>query len=81
MTEQEIYQKINDIFQQVFDDDEITVTPETVADDIDEWDSLMHITLLVSIEKEFAFKWKSSEIEKLANVGEMVVIIKEKIEG
>jgi acyl carrier protein len=78
MTEQDIYDKLNDIFQQVFDDDEIIVKSETVADDIEEWDSLMHITLVVSIEKEFSFKWQASEIEKLSNVGEMVSLILEK---
>lgn len=70
-----IYAKLNKIFRDVFDDDSITVTPKTTADDIDDWDSLEHITLISAVEREFKMKFKMGEISSMKNVGEMAEII------
>ena len=53
MTREAIYEKLNEVFQDVFDDDSITVNAETTADDIEDWDSLEHINLVSAVEKEF----------------------------
>ena len=72
MERQEIFAKLTEIFQDVLDNDEIVVTADTKADDIEEWDSLTNIQLEVAIEKAFGIKFKSSEIMGWSNVGEMV---------
>ena len=72
MERQEIFAKLTEIFQDVLDNDEIVVTADTKADDIEEWDSLTNIQLVVAIEKAFDIKFKSSEIMSWSNVGEMV---------
>ena len=70
-----IYQRLNKVFRDVFDDDSITVNPKTTADDIDDWDSLEHITLINAVEREFKMKFKMGEISSMKNVGEMASII------
>ena len=70
-----IYAKLNKIFRDVFDDDSITVNPKTTAEDIDDWDSLEHITLISAVEREFKMKFKMGEISSMKNVGEMAHII------
>ena len=79
MDEKKIYEILNDIFRDVFDDDELTVTKDTTQDDIEEWDSLSHIQLIVAIEKAFKIKFTSLEIMKWANVGEMVSSMEDKL--
>ena len=76
---QGIYEKLNRVFQEVFDDDEIKITEGTTADDIEDWDSLMHITLVVAIEKEFSIRLNAAEVGKLKNVGEMLKLIEAKV--
>lgn len=75
MTREEVYEALNPVFQNVFDDDTITVNDATTADDIEDWDSLEHIDLCVAIEERFGFKFTMGEANKLKNVGEMVDII------
>ncbi|MGN0537861.1 MAG: acyl carrier protein [Acutalibacteraceae bacterium] len=75
MDEKVIYRRLNGVFQDVFDDETITVNAKTTADDIDDWDSLEHITLISAVEKEFGMKFKMGEISSMKNVGEMVGII------
>ncbi|WP_251212539.1 acyl carrier protein [Adlercreutzia murintestinalis] len=78
MATDEIYGKLNKIFRDVFDDDEIVLTAETTADDIEDWDSLAQITLITVIEDEFGIRFAASEISSLQNVGEMVEVIAKK---
>ena len=73
--EKEIYERLNKVFRDVFDDEEITVKPETVADDIEDWDSMMHITLVGAVEDEFGIRFKMGEVSTMKNVGEMAEII------
>jgi len=72
MERNQILAEVQDIFRDVLDNEEIELTNETVADDIDEWDSLSHIQLIVAIEKHFKVKFTSKEILSWKNVGEMV---------
>ena len=70
-----IYARLNKVFRDVFDDDSITVNPKTTAKDIEDWDSLEHITLISAVEKEFKMKFKMGEIASMKNVGEMANIV------
>ena len=70
MERKEIFSKLNEIFIDVLDLDECELTEETSANDIEEWDSLSHIQLIVAIEKSFGIKFTSLEIMKWRNVGE-----------
>ena len=74
MTGNEIFARLNEVFRDVFDDDSIVVKPATTADDIEDWDSLEHITLISAVEKEFGMKFKMGEISSMKNVGEMAHI-------
>ena len=75
MGEQEIYAKLDEVFQDVFDDDSIHVDAATTADDIEDWDSLMHITLIAAVEDEFGVHFSMGEVSTMKNVGEMVDLI------
>lgn len=73
MERKEIFSRLNEIFEDVLDLDEIpSLTDATSAIDIEEWDSLSHIQLIVAVEKAFKLKFASQEILKWNNVGEMV---------
>jgi len=63
------------IFQELFDDDALIVTRETSAADVEGWDSLTHVTLMLTIEKAFAIRFKSSQVASLKNVGELADLI------
>lgn len=78
MDAREVFSRLNRVFQEVFDDSSIQVTPQTTADDIDDWDSLEHITLISAVEREFRMKFKMGEISSMRNVGEMAQIILER---
>jgi len=75
MTEQAIFEKLNEIFSDVFDED-ITLTAQTTASDIEEWDSLTHITLISEVEDAFGIKFAMKDVLGMKNVGEMVDIIR-----
>ena len=76
MDEPQIYARLEGIFQDVFDEDSIKVTPELSAKDVNGWDSLAHIRLILTVEKAFKVKFSTSEIGKLENVGDLVTLIK-----
>jgi len=78
MEKKEILGKLQDIYQDVLDDENIILTFETTADDIEEWDSLSHVQLIITIEKEFGIHFSSSEIQGIRNVGHIVEIISQK---
>ena len=75
MDTREIYTRLDRVFQDVFDDDSIHVSANTTANDIEDWYSLEHITLISAVEREFRMKFKMGEISSMKNVGEMVSII------
>ena len=76
---EEIYERVNGVFRDVFDDESITVNANTTSADIEDWDSLEHINLIVAIENEFGIKFGMNEVTGMKNVGEMVKIINDKI--
>ena len=78
MTNQEIFEKLNEIFSDVFDE-EITVTADTTSADVEEWDSLTHITLISEVEEAFGFKFAMKDVLGMKNVGEMAEIITKNI--
>ena len=75
---EEIYQRLNEVFRDVFDDDSIEVNEDTTAADIEDWDSLNHITLIDAVESEFGVRFTMGEVSGMKNVGEMAQIIKER---
>ena len=75
MNEKQILEKLNMIFREVFDDDSIVVSRSTTAEDIEDWDSLEHITLVGAVESEFHIRFKMHEVSTMKNVGEMADII------
>ncbi|MGH9389718.1 MAG: acyl carrier protein [Vicinamibacteria bacterium] len=78
MEEREIWDRLGESFRDVFEDDEIEIGPETTASDIEDWDSLTHIQLVVAIESAFGVRFNTGEVAGLANVGEMVELIRRK---
>ena len=75
MDEPQIYARLTDIFQDVFDEESIRLTPGLSAKDVEGWDSLTHIRLILTIEKAFKIKFSTSEIGKLEDVGDLVALI------
>ncbi len=79
MTRQEIADMVQEIFRDVFDED-LIITDTTNSEDIEDWDSLEHISLIVAMEKEFHMKFDIKEVNKLENVGGMIDLIMKKME-
>ena len=73
---EKIYERLNTLFRDFFDDDEIEIDEDTTADDIEDWDSLNHITLMSAVEQEFGVRFTMGEVSGMKNVGEMAEIIK-----
>jgi acyl carrier protein len=76
MDESHIYARLTEIFHEVFDEDSIVVKDDLSAKDVDGWDSLTHIRLILTVERAFKIKFSTSEIGKLATVGDLVALIK-----
>jgi acyl carrier protein len=79
MTNEEIFNKQVEILRRVFNNDSLEVTRETNANDIEEWDSLTHITLIGETENEFKIRFALGELQKLKNVGDMTNLIESKL--
>jgi len=75
----ELFDRLTVIFQDVFDDDEIVARPELTASDVEDWDSLKHIRLILSIEKAFHVSFSAAEVGNLKNVGELAKLIQSKL--
>jgi acyl carrier protein len=71
--------RLQNIFRDVFDDLSIILQDEMSAEDIEEWDSLTHIQLIVSVENEFCVEFETAEIVELKNVGDFITLIQKKI--
>ena len=72
------WERLQQIFREIFDDQSLVITDQTTAADIEDWDSVMHIALVVAVEKEFAIKFALGELQSLQNVGAMKALIEEK---
>ncbi len=70
-----IKSQLNEVFCNIFDDDEIEIFEDMTADDIEEWDSLMHVTLMIAVEKEFNITMSAEQIGNLKSVSELIDII------
>lgn len=79
MTEEEIYGVLTTVFRQVLEDDAIQLTPATTAEDVDGWDSMNHIFIVVELEKRFGVKFQAAEMEELKNVGELASLVQQKL--
>lgn len=73
-------ERLTSIFRNVFQDDSIELAPQMTADDVEGWDSLSHVNLLIAIEIEFGFDFKQNEIQKLNNVGDLISCIEKKLD-
>lgn len=71
--------KLTTVFQDVFDDEELQISRSTNAGDVENWDSLSHVTLMLQVERSFGIRFSSSEVAKLQNVGELVDLIEKKV--
>ncbi len=79
MTEPEIYDALNQVFRNVLEDDSISLTPQTTAEDVENWDSMNHIFIVVELEKRFGVKFHAAEMEELKNVGELVSLLEDRL--
>jgi len=79
MTEQEIYLALTGVFRNIFEDETLTLTQWTTADQIRGWDSLATVNIVVAAEALFAVKFRSGEVDTLRNVGDFVGMIRKKM--
>ncbi len=77
MNRREIMERLTVVFRDVFEDDSLVITEETNAKDIEEWDSLTHVSLIVAVQEEFDIHFSVKDIIGMKNVGEMMDIIEE----
>jgi acyl carrier protein len=79
MNDKDVYEKLIPIFREVFDDNKIVPHPAMTAAEVESWDSLSNIRLIVSVEEGFKINFDTAEITQLANVGELVQVIQKKV--
>ena len=79
MNREEIHIKLNEIFKDVFGDDELVITDDTTAADVDGWDSLQQILLIETVENEFHIRFTIDEVVSMTNVGDMISKITSKV--
>ncbi|MDE1901741.1 MAG: acyl carrier protein [Alphaproteobacteria bacterium] len=79
MNKQDILDQLTEVFHDIFDDESITISPQTTAEDVDGWDSFNHINLIVATEMKFKIKFRAAETEELKNVGGLVDLIAAKL--
>ena len=78
MTEQEVWDGLKEVFAETFDDDTLSITRETTADDVPGWDSMKMVTLLITIQERFHIRARSQEIESLKSVGDLADLVQRK---
>ncbi len=79
MEREEVMQKVTEIARDIFDDEELELNDDTIAADVDGWDSLTHLSFINEIENEFGIKFEMKEVQGLNNVGELIDVIMERI--
>lgn len=79
MNKEQVFEKVQEIFRDIFDDQNLVIENSTSAIDIDDWDSLNHINLVVAVEKDFQIKFNFNELTELKDVGAMINLIIEKL--
>jgi acyl carrier protein len=75
----EVRTRLNKVFCDVFDDDSIKISDAMIAKDVEGWDSMMHVDLVVAVEREFGIKFTTKEVNNLANVGDFIHLIDSRI--
>lgn len=75
LSQEDILERLNTIFRDVLQDDELQLTMTTTASDVDGWDSLTHVRLVLTVEREFRVKLSAAEIGRLKNVGDLVTLL------
>ena len=75
----DVRERLQRVFRDVFDDDGLVIRDQMVAGDVDGWDSLAHIRLLLAVEKEFGLKFSTLEVMRLKNVGELAALVSGKV--
>ena len=78
MTHEEVHKALTAVFRDVFDDPSLEISDSTTADDIDDWDSVNHITLIAAVETQFGISLSTREVKNLANVGDFMKLIESK---
>ena len=79
MNKEKVLERINEVFRVIFDDETLEVDENTTANDVEGWDSLTHINIIASVEKEFGIDFSTKEVISMKNIGDMVDIILEKV--
>ncbi len=79
MEREQILLELNEIFKEIFEDDSIELTEETTANDIEDWDSLTHITIISEVEEHFDMKFEMKDVIGMKNIGDMIDIIGENV--
>jgi acyl carrier protein len=79
MSDATIKQRLNQVFQEVFDLPELEITETMTAEDIEEWDSLSHIILIVATEKAFAVTFTTKDVKSLKNIGDFITLIENRV--
>ena len=79
MTENAILEKLQSVFRDVFEDDELSINRQSSADDVDGWDSLMHVSLMINVEREFGVKFSTTQVASLKDVGELVDLLESRL--
>lgn len=79
MEKTEIVEKLTPVFRKVFADESLEITDELSALDVEKWDSLSHMLLISEVEEKFAIKFRLKDLNKMANVGDMIAIISSKL--
>lgn len=80
MTTDQIYAGLTEVFRDVFDDEEVALTPATTAADIPDWDSQNHINLILAVEARFGVRFRTAELDSLKNVGDFAALIQRRLE-
>lgn len=73
--------EIQNVFRDVFDDDSLVISRDTTASDVEQWDSLMHVTLMVHLERQFGIRFSSSEVADLKNVGDLEDLVTKHVQA
>ncbi len=79
MESSEVYTRLTNLFRNVFDNEEIVASPELTANDVEGWDSLRHVRLMLSVERAFGIKFSAYEVNRLRNVGQLAKLIQDKL--
>ncbi len=78
MTEAEIYAGLTEVFHEVFGDDGLVLTPQTSAEQVEGWDSIKMVSIILGVEQHFGIRLRSREVDRLANVGDLAELVKSK---